>query len=255
MTFNNIEKVFIQINKEGQCANQNIYNAWYGFDKIGKEIEFFTWENLKTKKLDLSKNTLIVGGIPCVYEALEQLGCKKPNNIDYPENLRTYLNRDVKTSTIKEIRSKCKFDRFDPPIFIKPKNEHKIFTGHVLYDYKDMHKTISFDPSLEIWTSDVVEFITEWRYFIKLNTIVGLANYRGDCSIFPDFKLVNHAVVSFFPDNPSTYVMDFGVLKDGRTTLVEVNEGFSFGCYGLNWLIHIEMLTIRWNELVNQNEL
>lgn len=30
------------------------------------------------------------------------------------------------------------------------------------------------------------------------------------------------------------YTLNFGVLEDGRTALVEVNDGLSFGCYGLN---------------------
>ncbi len=31
----------------------------------------------------------------------------------------------------------------------------------------------------------------------------------------------------------SRFSMDFGLTDDGRTLLIEVNDGYSIGCYGL----------------------
>ena len=48
---------------------------------------------------------------------------------------------------------------------------------------------------------------------------------------------------------PAAYGLDFGVTADGRTLLVEANDGFALGCYGLDPVIYAEMLEARWCEL------
>ena len=44
--------------------------------------------------------------------------------------------------------------------------------------------------------------------------------------------------------------MDFGVTDRGETRLVEVNDGFSLGCYGLEPILYARLLCARWSELV-----
>jgi len=47
--------------------------------------------------------------------------------------------------------------------------------------------------------------------------------------------------------------MDFGILEDGRTCLVEVNDGYSLGRYdGINGSDYTDLLIARWNQLTNQ---
>lgn len=43
--------------------------------------------------------------------------------------------------------------------------------------------------------------------------------------------------------------MDFGVTEDGRTILIEVNDGYSLGAYGLEPTLYTRLLTARWAEL------
>lgn len=42
---------------------------------------------------------------------------------------------------------------------------------------------------------------------------------------------------------------------DSRTLLVEANDGFSFGSYGLDPKLYVRMLAARWRELMEQPEL
>lgn len=37
---------------------------------------------------------------------------------------------------------------------------------------------------------------------------------------------------------------------DGRTLLVEVNDGYALGCYGLQHNLYAKLLAARWAELV-----
>jgi hypothetical protein len=48
----------------------------------------------------------------------------------------------------------------------------------------------------------------------------------------------------------SAYAIDFGVPRDGRTALLEVNDGYSLGTYGCPLDVSVELLMRRWMELM-----
>lgn len=50
---------------------------------------------------------------------------------------------------------------------------------------------------------------------------------------------------------PHAYGIDFGVTSNGETLLVEVNEGYALGCYGLSPHLYARLLITRWAELTN----
>ena len=79
--------------------------------------------------------------------------------------------------------------------------------------------------------------------------VVGAAHYKGDCFTHPDAATVR-AGVAAFTGAPAAYGLDFGVTADGRTLLVEANDGFALGCYGLDPVLFAEMLEVRWCEIV-----
>lgn len=248
-----LAKIFVQRDPAtGEFINKNVYNAWYGFTKMGVWSEPFVWSDLQAGRLELSRDAAVIGGIHTVRTALAQLGAPPPENIDYPDPVLPFLRRAVRRATIRDAHRLCVDDRFDPPIFIKPVTGHKEFTGHVLATYRDRIKTASWaleEPETPIWISDVVSFESEWRYFVNRREIVGVGHYHGDPLKFPDPDVVRAAVAAY--DNcPAGYVIDFGVLADGQTALVEVNDGFSFGCYGLNPFDHARLLQTRWLEMV-----
>ena len=41
---------------------------------------------------------------------------------------------------------------------------------------------------------------------------------------------------------------------DGRTLLVEINDGYSRGCYGLPPNLYAQLLSARWAELVGTED-
>jgi ATP-grasp domain, R2K clade family 3 len=46
------------------------------------------------------------------------------------------------------------------------------------------------------------------------------------------------------------FALDVGVLATGETVLVEVNDGFSLGRYGLPVALYTDMVIARWEEMV-----
>jgi len=252
-----IHKVYVQKSPQtGEFIDPNVFNAWYGFEKMGVETVPYTWPQLRDGEIELTRDALVVGGILPVRTAVERLGYHPPENVDYPESLKPFLCRTVTRSTIREAHRLCVDDRVDPPKFIKPVTGHKEFDGHIIACYRDLIRTAGWlqqAPDTEVWVSDVVEWKSECRYFVNRGQVVGVGHYKGDPLTLPNGHVVRHAVREYEASGeaPVAYTIDFGVLQSGDTALVEVNDGFAFGVYGLNALKHARMLEDRWSQMVD----
>jgi hypothetical protein len=62
-------------------------------------------------------------------------------------------------------------------------------------------------------------------------------------------NIVSEAIRHWGASAPAGYGVDFGVNADGKTLLVEVNEGYSLGCLGLSAVTYSHLLEARWSEL------
>jgi len=45
--------------------------------------------------------------------------------------------------------------------------------------------------------------------------------------------------------------MDFGLTEDGRTLLVEINDGFALGSYGLDPIQYAKLLSACWADIIH----
>ena len=48
---------------------------------------------------------------------------------------------------------------------------------------------------------------------------------------------------------PRAYVLDFGATSDGETRLVEANDAYALGHYGLASVLYARLIDARWEEL------
>jgi hypothetical protein len=60
---------------------------------------------------------------------------------------------------------------------------------------------------------------------------------------------VIRATLGAYQNAPAGYSADFGVTDDGRTLLVEVNDGYALGNGGLVANLYAELLKARWEEI------
>lgn len=242
-----IDRVLIQ-KKNGEFATVNGWVAWSGFDEKAYPISFFEWADLREGRVEVTPATLVVGGVATVLHALRQLGAA-PDTIDFPESLRAYLGRGLRAGTLGEVRGLLTAD--DPkPLFVKPRGVHKAFNGCVMSAFRDLIPTAHLPDDLAVWVSDTVEFVSEWRYFVRRHEIIGVGHYSGDPFTHPDAAMVRAAVRHYRVEAPAAYGIDFGVTADGRTLLVEVNDAYSLGHIGLRPVPYAHMLEDRWVELV-----
>ena len=132
--------------------------------------------------------------------------------------------------------------------FIKPKAGSKIFTGRVVNGTRDLIG-IGLPFDYPIWISEVVEFIAEWRCFVLDGRVLDVRPYTGDYHTQFDPSVIDEAI-SCWKDAPIAYGLDIGVTSDGRTLVVEVNDGYALGNYGLSPLKSINFHKARWKEMV-----
>lgn len=98
--------------------------------------------------------------------------------------------------------------------------------------------------------SPVVDFKSEYRVFVRYGQILDMKHYWGDPLMFPDSKVIQRAIKDY-TSAPDAYGIDFGVTKDGRTLLIEVNDAWALGCYGLESHLYAKFLLTRWTQLTD----
>lgn len=230
--------------REGVPETEMQYLAHEGCRQLGLETEAFTWvDDVDEKMHDLGPDVGISGYIGDVWHALKRVGKDPPEPVDYPDELVAYLGRAVERTTVRAVRNTIK------PIFVKPV-EHKVFTGFVhKCDGASRMRLVSCADDVPCWTSEVIDFVSEHRVFVLRGEILDVRRYKGDWAVAPSRAIVEQAVAAW-KSKPEACCLDFGVTRSSETLLVEANDGFSFGAYGLAATAYVRMISARWNQLV-----
>lgn len=240
---------FIQADANGQPYSANGAVAARGFAVLGFDVRFFQRNELPA--LGLTSDSVVVGGMGTVRQALEQIGVRPPSHVSTPSVLAPHLGRRCWRTTLREARESAVF-----PVFLKPYDEAKLFTGRVFQSVADLESLLQprdgFPPLSEdtpLLAQEPVSFVSEWRVFVRFGAILGVSFYQGDPLVFPAAGVVRIAISSY-QHAPAGYSADFGVTGDGRTLLIETNDGYSLGHGGLTGPLYAELLLARWDELV-----
>lgn len=213
----------------------------------GCEVMVFREKAMVRGQVEVSASDLVVGGLPAVRAALRQLGHRLPEANDYPDELTPFLRRRIWRTTMAGVRASL--DRGTGPLFVKPRGRIKRFTGTVVRDARDWPLT-TVSPSQPVWCSEVVEWLSEHRVFIATGGVLDIRPYWGDASTSPDIDVIGRCLYALRDRAPAGFALDVGVLTDGSTTVIEMNDGFSLGRYGLAPAPYVELLAARWIELV-----
>ena len=233
-------RVFIKKTINGFPETETDYTAWQGFQELGLELWFYQNER---ELVNCRPDDLIVGGVSTITRKLKGFGIALPD-YDYPDELINFLGRRIWTDTLTGILAKPE----KWPVFVKP-SRNKEFMGFVLRAENDVPRLRQAKLDDTVLCSELVSFSREWRVFIRYGRIVDVRPYRGDWHIQYNADAIEHAV-SIFRSAPAGYAMDFGVTEKGQTLLVEVNDGFALGSYGVDPVEYAKLLSARWCELV-----
>lgn len=221
------------------------YNNWYNDEKV---YDYFLQD---TYYLPLDSNNepykedvegiIPVGSVEFVLEYLKRyhnISNVKPINIPLELMNVNYLNRRVFYENEIDDIPYLPTDIF----FIKSADKIK--------GYKEIIRLKNI-PQGHYIISDLINIDSEWRAFVFNDNLVGLQNYQGEFTIFPDVDLIQKMIFDYKGKNPA-YTLDIGINQEG-TFLIEVHDFFSCGLYGFNDYIALpRMFIATWNKLINQ---
>ncbi|MGW6424942.1 ATP-grasp domain-containing protein [Nocardia sp. NPDC055053] len=222
-----------------------------GLKRRGIPVRHYSMKRIHHRQLPLGPDTFIAGDMDAMHGAMRQLHIPVPAPDDYPEALRDFLGRRVWTSTLSEVEHALETSSATP-LFVKPADRRKSFTGTVCYSERDFTAWGGRSRRQRVRCSEVVAWRTEYRVYVIDQRIVAVDHYDGDSTIPLDMTVVESAIAAYHRTGtaPIAYGIDFGVLADGRTALVEANDGYALGAYAITADDYTELVMRRWSELL-----
>jgi hypothetical protein len=246
-----LRKVYIR-HREGVPETVNFFAAYDGFRQLGVELAAFEGFGDIEAIGDLGPEVGICGYIGDVLAALRGIGRPAPAALDYPAELQEFFVVEHHLSTMGEVRRGGR-------TFVKPV-EHKRFTG-LIWDPADAaarRAVVTVSSDTPVWIAEELPpIVSEYRVFVLDGAIVGVKHYKGNWAEPPSRKAVDGAVATSFAGAPRAYSLDFAVCSTvfgPVTVLIEVNDAFALGCYGLESTSYAKIIAARWEELAAKEE-
>jgi len=199
------------------------YRNWY----YNSNIDVIKYTNSITP--EYKEGYCPVGSVEFVTYYLNKYFNKTPKPINVPEALYEYANRHIVVGNEDSYIG-------TEPVFAKSHDKIKKFADIINPGY-------ILDPG-EYQFSDIIDIESEWRCFVYNKELVGLQNYSGDFTLFPDVGTITE-MINNYNNQPIAYTLDVGV--DCATTfVVEVHDFCSCCLYGFNDMRILPLMFYRW---------
>jgi hypothetical protein len=236
--------IYIQSNTERNMPHHfDAACGFYGAQDNCENTRLTTYEEVVSGKFDLLiPNHLFIGSTEFMSAVFARIGL---TDVRLPKN----SNRESEIITLGEAHERVANGE---KIFIKPV-EIKLFTGLVLDGFKyssleklpNETKVIAYEPFKSHLQS-------EWRLYVFDNKIIDSKNYSGDFTLSPSyeyaFKIAGENSSSF----PIAYTIDIGILENGENVVVEFNDMWAIGNYGIPNDLYVKLLKHRYFEIINK---
>lgn len=233
--------IFLQKDKYSDIPHHfDVACAMYGAIETGQDYRLITYEDLATSRLLVTKNNLFVGSVEFMRAVFNLVGVEDPR---VPEN----SNRPFDVITLGEAKSRAKSGE---KLFIKP-FEIKLFTGFVIDQMQ--HTSINGipdDTKLMAYKPFEHRIESEWRCYIFNNRVEYIGNYSGDLYVNIDGSYLNKVIDENKDKFPCAYTIDIGVLSNGENVVIEYNDMWAIGNYGMPNDIYLRMLKKRYQEIL-----
>ena len=233
--------IFLQKDKYSDIPHHfDVACAMYGAIETGQDYRLITYEDLVTSRLLVTKNNLFVGSVEFMRAVFNLVGVEDPR---VPEN----SNRPFEIITLGEAKSRAKSGE---KLFIKP-FEIKLFTGFVIDQMQ--HTSINGipeDTKLMAYKPFEHRIESEWRCYIFNNRVEYIGNYSGDLYVNIDGSYLNKVINENKDKFPCAYTIDVGVLSNGENVVIEYNDMWAIGNYGIPNDIYLRMLKKRYQEIL-----
>ena len=237
--------------------NYNFANAMYGFRELGAEI--IPYHKIDEIYDNVDRADIVLDYIDQCNTIFGKFGVE-PHIPDYPDNMKPFLGRKIWKDTIDSIASNE--EKWSAGYFVKPIRD-KAFTGKIISSISDLVGCGNSTENYEVIVSEPLDILAEWRGFITYDKLVDLRPYgmlsdrtKQSYLYHYDGNIVHKMMEVFceWEDRPAACSMDICYTKDGRTLLVEFNDAYSLGAYGLHSVAYAKLISARWAQLLNRDD-
>lgn len=239
--------ILIQSNNERTIPHHfDCACAMYGVIESAQKYRLTSFDEIKSGKLLsllLLTHNIAIGSVEFMHEVFTKCNIPIPT---LPKN----SNRESEIITLSEA---IKRTNDGEKLFIKPTQDNKkLFTGFVLD--KSIYSCLNGLPNdMEVLAYKPFdsEIITEWRCYVYKNEIYDMKNYSGEFNVVPNINYIN-AVLKQNTDFPIAYTADVGLLKSGKNVVIEFNDMYAIGNYGLRNDKYLSLLKERYLEITGR---
>lgn len=252
-------KLLLQTDWEAENMTDVVKQAVRQFKWKGNkvEVQYSSLFGIRT----MNKNEMVfftpIGTVEFVKAFAEKIGVKLPDPIHATELLKLegrWFFKDI-------YRKACSPTDLYPdplfPVFVKPYNDLKKFTGFVAKSDKDfdLYPEVDWDKTKLFCTQVLENIVSEWRCYVLNGEVFACVNYAGDSLRFP-FKHVIEELIEKIANPPISYSLDVAVVEVNYqyfTHFIEINDAYALGYYGGDVELYTKMLDLRWKQII-QNQ-
>ena len=209
-------------------------------------------KHVRRKQVTLGRDSVVAGSIQFVHAAIKTLGLPAPGLNYYPDHLKPWLYRNVWKARLRDVIARL--ESRDEPVFVKPAEKLKAFTGTVFHDSAVLSQ-VQYPKGGYVWCSNPVPFRAEWRVYVAGGEVRHAGFYAGiDETTPPDMVEINKALaVHMAATGERNFCADFGLLADGNTALVEMADGYIMGAYDISSEDYYAVIKGWWQAYVNRD--
>jgi len=239
--------IFIQSNEERTLPHHfDAASALFGAIESDQKFKLISYEDVSEGKYDRIMpipGTLFVGSVEFMQAVFKRLDLKEipqvPRNNDQPYVIMSF----------GEARELSKIS----PQFVKPAGAEniKLFSGTVMDQsrYRQLANVPINTPCL-VYEPFKHEIVTEWRAYIFQDKLVDLRHYSGDFTTMPKVMYIEETIKRNKGEFPVAYTADFAKLSNGETLVVEYNDMWAIGNYGIPNDLYVKLLMYRYREII-----
>lgn len=221
------------------------YQNWLNFNKNNIGVKYIDFDNNNWNFKSFHKNYVPIGSIEFILAWFKYFYDNVPKPINVPKELIDphYSMRQIINGNHMDLE-----DLEQGKWFVKSATNFKGVTEIINVDNNNNDWKI---PAGQYQISEKIGIESEWRVFVYQEKLVGLQNYSGDYTEFPNIESILW-MIHGYKSAPIAYTLDVGI-NAGNTFVIEVHDFFSCGLYGFAEHKILPFMFNRWfHEYLNK---
>lgn len=184
------------------------------------------------KVVSAQEGLVPIGSVEFCRKYASSQGFKPPAWDPYPRPLRRFMARRPMSG---------RFGDVPDDMFVKPLATKAFDAGIKSSIEEPVH------PLEAVYFCEAVTFTAEWRVYVCDGQRVAVTQYGEGDDAEPDLQAIDKMLAAW--KGPAGWSLDVG-LVDGRTHMVETNDGWALGMYqGIARDDYLRLVEVRWREI------